>query len=229
MRRRQFLLASGIGAVTALSGCLGSESSPPPRKSNVVTDFEMNDGSLVIDLANSPWVMSRYSGNSGSAGWLSPVGVANAKGKSGGGGGKGASGRGTGGYAKAPRTHHGYAWYHGGDYADDWYEDHGDDVTKYRTTIAALGIAYLGGASRMNDDAPGAGPVPWDEKYGNPKDTVEYDIADRGGNPKSGWYRVGVNLANDNHDFRWECFDLEIDDGTSGGHIGETWKVSPRI
>ncbi|WP_423747135.1 hypothetical protein V5735_21115 (plasmid) [Haladaptatus sp. SPP-AMP-3] len=232
MRRRQFVLASGIGAVAALSGCLGSDSSPPPRKSSVITNFEMQSGSLVIDLVDDPWLMSRYDGNQGSAGMLSPVGIASAKGKNGGGGGRGATGRGSGSYSSAPRTGHGYAWYHGGGYADDWYDDHDDDVTRYQVAIATLGIAYLGSTAQMQDDAPDAGAVPWDKTFRNPSGTVEYDVSGRSGISQDGWYRVGANVmdADGNHNFRWECFDLEIDSGIGDGfNIDEEWKVSPRI
>nr|WP_058826569.1 hypothetical protein [Haloferax sp. Q22] len=59
MKRRTFLRLTGLGAAGGLAGCLGSNS-PPPRKSSVVSDFEASDGSLVVDLADQTWVMSRY-------------------------------------------------------------------------------------------------------------------------------------------------------------------------
>ncbi|SFK64069.1 hypothetical protein SAMN04487950_0330 [Halogranum rubrum] len=230
MRRRTFIAASGFGALTALGGCLGN-SSPPPRKSSVVSEFEMADGSLTVDLADDTWVVSRYEANQQSLASVNPVGVASAKGKGGGGGGRGATGRGSGGYASAPRTRYGHAWYHGGDYADDWYEDHADDVSRYGVGVAALGVAYLGSTSQMEDDAPDAGPVPWDETFQNPNDTVQYDVAEQ--STGDGWYRVGAHIVGDSvdHDFRWECFDLEIDRGFGGDSysIDEQWKVSPRI
>lgn len=228
MRRRTFIAAAGLGAVGALGGCLGN-SSPPPRKSSVVSEFETADSTLSIDLASDTWVMSRYEPNQQSLDGLNPVGVASAKGKSGSGGGRGATGRATGGYSSAPRTGHGYAWYHGGDYADDWYEDHGDEVRRYGVTVAALGVAYLGSTAQMRDDAPDAGPVPWDEEFRTPNGTVEYDLASANGD---GWYRVGANVVGENgHDFRWECYDLEVDStiGSDEYDIEEEWKVSPRI
>ncbi|ELZ80249.1 hypothetical protein C453_19265 [Haloferax elongans ATCC BAA-1513] len=229
MRRRKFLHASGLAALGALAGCIGSKS-PPPRRSSVVSDFEMNNGKLVIDLADETWVTSRYEPNQQSLSGVSPIGVASAKGK-GGGGGRGATGRGSGGYSTAPRTVHGHAWYHGGDYADDWYEDNRGKFDRYKVGIAALGIAYLGGTSQMRDDTPDAGPVPWDETIQNPDETVTYDITDRSEFRRDGWYRVGANIVGDNvnHDFRWECFDLEVDKDTQGFDIEEQWKVSPRI
>lgn len=208
MRRRHFIASAGLGAAAALGGCLGSQEAPPPRKSSVVSEFETNDGSLVVDLADNTWVMSRYEGTQQSLDDLNPVGVAAAAKGGRGGGGRGASGRGSGGYASAPRTTHGHAWYHGGDYADDWYEDHRGDGTRYPVTVAALGIAYLGGTARFRDDAPGPGPVPWDERYPNPEDAVEYDLSN---GSDAGWYRVGAKIVGTetSHDFRWESFDLK--------------------
>jgi hypothetical protein len=232
MRRRNFIIASGLGALGALSGCLGSQS-PPPRKSNVIADLSIQDGSLLVDIADDTWVMSRYESSQQSLSGVSPIGVASAKGGSGGGGGRGSTGRGTGGYSSAPRTRHGYAWYHGGDYADDWYENNGEQVSRYPVGIAALGVAYLGSTDSMQDQAPDAGPVPWDERFENPSDTVQYDISNRSEFRQDGWYRVGANVVGSdvNHDFRWECYDVEVDNGIGGGplEIEEQWKVSPRI
>ena len=229
MRRRQFIVASGLGALTALAGCSGNQS-PPPRKSSVISEFEITDGALAIDIADNTWVMSRYEDTQQSLGRLNPIGVASAQKGRGGSGGRGASGRGSGGYSSAPRTTHGYAWYHGGDYADDWYENHSDDVTRYGVGVAALGIAYLGSTTQMRDNAPDAGAVPWDETFRDPNDTVQYDITDDGRD--AGWYRVGANIVGSEtgHDFRWACYDLEINTGTDDGYtIAEKWKVSPRI
>ncbi|MFC4551338.1 MULTISPECIES: hypothetical protein [Halorussus] len=230
MRRREFLLASGLAAATALAGCSGN-AAPPPRKSNVVSNVETTDTALRIDLADQAWVMSRYDGGGSQSladpddvGGFGPVGVAGAKGK-GGGGGRGATGRGTGGYSKAPRTHHGRAWFHGGGYADDWYENHSDEVSKYPVAVAALGVAYLGSSFAFQDDKPGPGPVNWDEVYRNPDDAVKHPIS------QDGWYRVGTRIEGEKsgHDFRWESIDLEVKDAGSGYEIGEEWKVSPRI
>ena len=231
MRRREFIAGTGLAAASALAGCTGSKS-PPPRKSNVIETVEITDGDLRIATEDDTWVMSRYDSGDGqqaladpgAVGSLSPVGAASAKGK-GGGGGRGATGRGSGGYSTAPRTHHGRAWYHGGDYADDWYEDHDDEVRKYGVAVAALGVAYLGTNARFQDDRPGAGRVPWDETFSNPGDAETYSI------DRQGWYRVGAHVEGEdvNHDFRWESVDLEVERSGSGYEIDEEWKVSPRI
>lgn len=230
MRRRHFIAAAGIGALSALGGCLGNDT-PPPRKSSVVSDFEVQSGTLVVDFATDKWVMSRYDGAQQSSAMVSPIGVASAKGSSGGGGGRGSTGRGTGGYTSAPRTSHGHAWYHGGDYADDWYEDHEDEVARYPVTVAALGVAYLGSTDQMREEAPDAGAVPWDQEFQNPSETVRYDVTSRSESPQAGWYRIGANIVgtDPDHDFRWECYDLEIDDTATGFSLNEQWKVSPRI
>jgi hypothetical protein len=233
MRRRQFIVGTGLAAASALAGCTGGDQSPPPRKSNVIETVDVSDGALSIDVDGDTWVVSRYDSTDDgqqaladpdSVGALSPVGAASAKGK-GGGGGRGATGRGTGGYSSAPRTHHGRAWYHGGDYADDWYENHGDEVQKYGVVVAALGVAYLGSDAQFQSDKPGPGRVPWDETFSNPSDAETYSI------DRQGWYRVGAHIRGEdvNHDFRWEAVDVEVDRSGSSYEIAEKWKVSPRI
>lgn len=230
MRRRKFLLGTGVAAATALAGCTGS-SSPPPRKSNVISGIDAQNNNIQIDIADNTWVQSRYDAGGSQAladpddvGGLSPVGKASAKGK-GGGGGRGATGRGSGGYSSAPKTTHGRAWFHGGAYTDDWYDDHEDEVTRYSVAIAALGVAYLGSNAQFQDDKPGAGDVPWDEVYRDPDDAVEYPI------DRQGWYRVGANIRGQqsNHDFRWEAVDFQLEGSGSNYEITEQWKVSPRI
>lgn len=230
MRRRTFLLGTGVAATTALAGCTG-DSSPPPRKSNVIAGIQANSGSLRIDVADDTWVMSRWDAGGSQAladpddvSGFSPVGSASAKGK-GGSGGRGATGRGTGGYGKAPKIGHGRAWYHGGDYADDWYEEHGDEVTKYGVAVASIGVAYLGTNAEFQDDKPGAGKVPWNEMYLDPNDAVKHPV------DRAGWYRVGAHIEGEQsgHNFRWEAIDLELDRSGSGYEIAEKWKVSPRI
>ncbi|MFC4451599.1 hypothetical protein [Halorussus aquaticus] len=232
MRRREFIAGTGIVAASALAGCTGSKS-PPPRKSNVFETIETKGGKLRVALEDNTWVKSRYDGGGQNAladpddvGGLSPVGGARAKGK-GGGGGRGATGRATGGYTSAPKTGHGRAWWHGGDYADDWYEDHRDDVSKYGVGVATIGVAYLGSSAAMKDDKPGAGPVPWDCRVDNPDDTEACQIG------TDGWYRVGAELRGKNgHDFDWECVDLKVDEtiGSDAGYeVEKQWKVSPRI
>jgi hypothetical protein len=241
MRRREFIAGTGLVAASALAGCTGS-SSPPPRKSNVFQNIRATDGKLKVNLEDNTWVKSRYDGGGQNAladpdevgglasldkvGGLSPVGGARAKGK-GGAGGRGATGRANGGYGSAPKTHHGRAWWHGGAYADDWYDDHDDEISRYGVAVSAIGIAYLGSEFEMEDDAPGAGPVPWDCRVNNPDDTEACTIG------TDGWYRVGAELRGQNgHDFDWECVDLKVDEtyGSDGGYeVEREWKVSPRI
>ncbi|WP_276302455.1 hypothetical protein [Halorussus lipolyticus] len=235
MRRREFIAGTGLAAVSALAGCSGS-SSPPPRKSNVFEQIRATDGKLKISLEGNTWVKSRYDGGGqndladpetdGGLADLSPVGSARAKGK-GGAGGRGATGRADGGYSSAPKTGHGRAWWHGGAYADDWYDDHEDEVSRYGVGVATLGVAYLGSDFEMEDDAPGAGPVPWDCRTNDPDGTEACQI------DTDGWYRVGAELRGQNgHDFDWECVDLKVDDalGSDAGYeVEKQWKVSPRI
>ena len=234
MRRREFIAGTGLVAASALAGCSGS-SSPPPRKSNVFQEIQTTEGALKIELEDNTWVKSRYDGGGQSdladpstgdgLADLSPVGGARAKGK-GGAGGRGATGRADGGYGSAPKTGHGRAWWHGGAYANNWYDDHEDDVSKYGVAVAALGVAYLGSDFEMEDDAPGAGPVPWDCRIESPDETAACDVR------TDGWYRVGAELRGQNgHDFDWECVDLKVDEniGDSGYEVEKEWKVSPRI
>ncbi|MFC7078758.1 hypothetical protein [Halorussus caseinilyticus] len=234
MRRREFIAGTGLVAASALAGCSSGSSSPPPRKSNVFRNIETENGKLQIDLEENTWVVSRYDSDGQSAladpnevGGFSPVGSARAKGK-GGSGGRGATGRADGGYSSAPKTGHGRAWWHGGAYADDWYDDHDDDVSRYSVTAATLGVAYLGSDFEMEDDAPGAGPVPWDCRVSDPDGTETCEIR------RDGWYRVGAELVGgpNNHDFEWECVDLKVDEGLgtdAGYEVEKQWKVSPRI
>lgn len=233
MRRREFILGTGLVATSALAGCTGNKS-PPPRKSNVFEEIRTTNGKLDIQLEDNTWVQSRYEaedrqndlGNADTLGDLSPVGGARAKGK-GGAGGRGATGRADGGYSNAPKTHHGRAWLYGGAYANSWYDDHDDEVSKYGVTVSTIGVAYLGSSFEMDDDAPGPGPVPWDCRIESPDDEVTCDMQD------DGWYRVGAEIRGpDGHDFDWESVDLEVDD-TLGSEdeyeVEKEWKVSPRI
>lgn len=231
MRRRQFVVGTGLAVASALAGCTDDNDSPPPRRSNVIETIELADGDLRIAPEDDTWVMSRYDpddqqalADPDSVGGLSPVGAASAKG-GGGGGGRGATGRGSGGHSSAPRTGHGRAWFHGGAYADDWYDDHDDEVREYSVVVAALGVAYLGTDAEFQDDRPGPGRVPWDETFSDPGDAETYSI------DREGWYRVGAHVEgeNVNHDFRWESVDLAVDSSASGYEIDEKWKVSPRI
>jgi hypothetical protein len=231
MRRRTFLHGAAAGGLAALAGCsvLGGSTSPP-RRSDAVDTIRMQDGALQIDLADQPYVESRQDADAPvvqrrlDLSALSPVGRAAAKGK-GGGGGKGATGRGSGGYSSAPRTHRGRAKYHGGAYGDDWREDHEDEVRRYRAAITAVGVAYLGSQLEFQDDKPGAGPVPWDDRVRTPDDTLSYDVG------RPGWYRVGSHMEarGGNTDFGWEAVDVQVQDEGSSMAIEEKWKVSPRL
>lgn len=186
---------------------------------------------LRIDLARRAWVLSRYVPTKdlpASADLaFSPVGVAAAKGGGLGGskGGRGATGRGSGGYSSAHKTTHGWAWWHGGAYADDWYDDHDDETTRYDVRIRSVGIKRFGSSSEFRDNRPDAGPVPWDREYDSPDDFVEHAVQ------KPGWYRVGAHIVGKrvNHDFKWECVDFELVPSGSGYEVTNEWKVSPRI
>lgn len=235
MYRRRFIAAAGLTAATALSGCLfGRDEAPPPRKSNVFERIEARDSTLRIDIADDPWVLSRYEssadvrvpGSLGSRGQrFNPAGVAEAKGGIFGSGGRGATGRAAGGYSSAPKTTHGWAWWHWGDYADDWYEDHRDEIERYGVTVAAIGVAYFGSTSEYRDNRPGAGPVAWNETYESPTDLVEHSIE------IPGWYRVGGHIVGEtvDHDFRWEAVDFEVVSDGTGYEMKNEWKISPRI
>ena len=256
MERRDLLNTSGIIAVsglTALAGCSGADdTAPPPRKSNVIDEVSLgqNGSTLTIDPVpqEDQWVQSRrdlYEGKnttaektttsedtsteSASLSGLSPIGIASAA------KGRGATGRGAGGFSSAPRTSNGRAWFFGGAYANSWYNEHDDEVEKYPTRVAQLGIAYVGTNEEFEEQNPGPGPVSWDETYDNPDpDTpIETDVADL----RDGWYRVGANIVVDNRgtgneettNLGWECIDIRVEDNGSGKEITERWKVSPRI
>lgn len=238
MRRRRFLQASGAVALGAAAGCLG-DSSPPPRKSNALSDVDLRSTpertELRVDLADDPWVVSRYDSGSSSSlraplallGRLSPVGLARAKGGGKSGGGSGATGRGTGGYATAPRTGNGYAWYHGSDDSDDWYENHADEVRRYGAVIGAVGVAYLGRNAEYVDDPPDPGPVNWDRTVDDPSEAVTFQAANEG------WYRTGAKLVGErvDHSFGWASVDVHVEEDVvdDGMRIEEEWKVSPRV
>ncbi|WP_302083722.1 hypothetical protein [Salinibaculum rarum] len=236
MRRRKFLVAAGTAASIGIAGCLGGAKAPPPRKSNVLQDLEATAGKVEINTEDDTWVMSRYDSGSnaqqniGNAAGsfltsVSFIGVASAKGK-GAAAGRGVTGRAAGGYTKAPRTHHNRAWLYAGDYTDDWYEEHEEDVEKYPVEIATLGVAFLGSTEEFKDDKPGPGAVPWDETYENPQDIETYDVE------QEGWYRVGAKLVGENveQDFKWEAVDFKlVEDDTGGYKVAKQWKVSPRI
>ncbi|RRJ33526.1 hypothetical protein [Halocatena pleomorpha] len=221
MHRRRFLRVIGATALPVLAGC-SSDETPPPRKSSVVEQLETNDGMIRIDLADRVWVLSRYTPPRSSID--APVGVAAAKG-GGGGSVRGATGRAGGGHVNAPRTNHGWAWWHGGDYADDWYDDHEDETSRYSVRIEKVGVRSFGSDAVFKKDRPGAGPVDWDWTYRSPKDRIDHPLR------KPGWYRVGAHIVGKkvDHDFQWECVDFKVSSVGQSYAIQNEWKVSPRI
>lgn len=232
-RRRLLRGVAGAGALAALAGCSILGNPPPPRRSDVINSIKVKAGQFRIDLSEQPWVESRKEAGAtvvqgtvdgGPLAGVFPIGRAAAKGK-GGGGGKGATGRGSGGYSSAPRTGKGRAKYHGGAYTDDWRDDHRESLDRYRVSIVAVGVAYLGSQFEFQDDKPGAGPVPWDKLVDTPSDPITYPVE------QSGWYRVGAHLEENGGgtDFGWEAVDLQVDRTAGGMEKDETWKVSPRV
>lgn len=249
--RRTLLTMGGVvatGGLTTLAGCAESSTEPPPRKSNVIDEIELStEGSrLLIDPYGDSdrWVKSRRdlavetsseSGDqtettesivtSSALASLSPVGTARAA------KGRGATGRGSGGYSSAPRTANGRAWFWGGSYANGWYDDHNDEVTRYPVNIATLGVAYIGSNARFEEQDPGPGPINWDDTYSSPSDD---EIETSAGDLRPGWYRIGANIIvaegpDDGTDLGWECIDIRVEQTADGKNITERWKVSPRI
>lgn len=220
MHRRRFLAVTGSVSLMMLAGC-SSDKAPPPRESSVVESITTRDTTMSIDLVDRAWVLSRYEG---SGARLAPVGVVAAKG-GGSGGGRGATGRAAGGHAGAPRTTHGWAWWHGGDYADDWYDKHDDETERYRVELEEIGVRHFGSDSEFKNDRPGAGPVDWDQTYRNPGDRIDHPIK------QQGWHRVGAHIVGKrtDHDFDWECVDLKVVPEGDGYAVKNEWKISPRI
>lgn len=245
MQRREFLRAAGaLGAAGAVAGCLGGGAAPPPRQSEVFEQIQAQGEKLQIQIEPNPAVESRADVSAPSAqrriaggdvldldalgravGALSPVGVASAA-KGRGGGGRGATGRGTGGARTAPTGTHGRAKYHGGDYGDDWRENHQNDIEYYRARVATVGIARIGSPLDQGSELPGAGPVDWDETWDvSAGEKVSYDVS------VEGWYRTGSHLVapEGGHDFGWEAVDSKVVETGSGFEVQERWKVSPRL
>lgn len=222
MYRRRFLAAIGATALTVVAGC-SSDEEPPPRKSSVVERLETKDKSIRIDLTDQAWVLSRYTASSSADARIAPVGAVAAKG-GGAGSARGATGRGSGGHGNAP-TIHGWAWWHGGDYADDWYEEHEDETTKYSVQIKEIGVRHFGSDDAFQDNRPDAGPVDWDWSYQFPDRRIDHPIR------KSGWYRVGAHIVGKkvNYDFNWESIDFEVSPKGQSYTVENEWKVSPRI
>ncbi|MFC6976855.1 hypothetical protein ACFQL1_22540 [Halomicroarcula sp. GCM10025709] len=233
MDRRSFLRSGsaliGGTALSALAGCSGGSSSPPPRRAQVFEGVSLSGTQLQIQFVSNPRVESRVETVDGSLalGQLSPVGVASAQ--------KGARGatRGSGAYSNAPRGRHGWAVWHGGDY-DDWREEHDDELRMYPAAISAAGVAYLGSDQRYENDPPDAGPVPWDTQWSSAQNgashTVALSEAAPSSSPQEGWYRVGTKLVGEesNADFGWQGADFEIDNNGSW-QIDKSWHVRPRV
>jgi len=252
MNRRDYLRTCGIaavGGIGALTGCLGSDSESPPRKSNVIEEVAVEEGALVIDPYgdDEQWITTRRdinlqsssvdeeSSESGTLASVSPVGVAEAA------KGRGATGRGSGGYSSAPRTHNGRAWYGAGTAAgtgtttNDWYDENEQEVKRVPADIATIGVAYVGTNERFQEQAPGPGPLEWDEEYENPGTSgqIESRLPEEEG---QGWYRVGSEVkveeseveSGENVNLGWECIDVRIEQGL-GLSITERWKVSPEV
>lgn len=219
-----------------MAGCLfGGNNSPPPRRSEVFDDVALEGSQLQIQLHSDVEVESRRE-NQGAldagdaAANVAPVGAARAA--------KGAGGRGTGGYSSAPKhPRHGWAIWHGGDYADDWREDHRDEIQMYDATVATLAVAYLGTDSDYENDAPGPGPgeVSWGKTWEDPDNgaSASADIAavSPGDTPREGWYRVGTELVSRDGsvDFGWQAVDFEVDQQSGGWAIEKAWYVKPRV
>lgn len=225
MYRRRFLAAIGTTVLTVVAGCTSDETeTPPPRKSSVVEQIETKNGSIRISLVDDAWVLSRITASSSGNAQIAPVGVV--AGKSGGSGSaRGATGRAGGGHGSAPRTIHGWAWWHGGDYTDDWYEDHEDETTEYPVQIKAIGVRHFGSDAKFQKNRPSAGPVDWDWTYRFPENRIDHPLR----NP--GWYRVGAHIVGKkvDHGFNWECIDFEVSSVGQSYTVENEWKVSPRI
>jgi hypothetical protein len=236
MDRRKFLQSSaGLVAAASLAGCSGGgDTPPPPRRSRVFADVSIQQQAVSVQLVQQPRVESRKAvGNDGNLasllGGLSPVGVASAQK-----GGRGATGRGKGGYSSAPKGRHGWALWHGHDDADDWREEHDDEIRMYPADVSKMGLAYLGTDDQYEDDPPGPGPVPWDESWDDPEEgteaTASLGAVSPGSTPAEGWYRVGVRLVHEDGgaDFGWQGVDLEVDKEGSW-IVDKAWHVKPRV
>jgi hypothetical protein len=230
MNRRTYLRTCGIaaaGGLATLAGCSGNNQ-PPPRESSVIEEIDVNGDALVIDLESdsNQWIKTREELDAatsigGTVSSLSPVGVASAR--------KGATSRGSrSGYRNAPDSPtNGRAWWGGGDYVDDWYEDHRGEIDRVPVGVAAIGVAYLGTNDEFKENPPGPGKPDesWDKTYDDPSGTVKPDLASNG----AGWYRIGAKVtpeAGGSLAKPWEAVDLRVD---GNGNVEENWKVSPKI
>lgn len=237
MDRRTFVRGGvGLAAGTGLAGCLGLGSeAPPPRKAKVFDDVTVSGSTLQVKLLAQPEVESRATGGSSDPAEttavesLVPVGVARAAK-----GGRGATGRGSGGYSSAPKGRHGWAVWHGGDYEDEWREEHDDELRMYPANVALLGAAWLGTTARYEDEAPGPGEEPLDRRWSDPEEGTTKRVDLRELSPTStlreGWYRLEVDLESRDGDvdFGKQSADVKVDD-EGNGQIEKAWHVKPRV
>lgn len=233
MNRRRFLRGSaGLAAGVGLAGCsiLGS-TAPPPRKAKVFDSVDLQGTTLTVALRSDVVVESRREESQGDVvaagflGGLSPVGVARAA--------KGAGNRGAGGYSSAPKGRHGWAVWHGSNDDDDWRENHSDELRMYDATVATLGLAYVGSDNAYENDPPGPGPVPWDQRVNDPEQGAQMQVGLgelAGGTPREGWYRVGTELvsADGSMNFGWQAADFEVDN-EGRWIVDKAWHVKPRV
>lgn len=241
MNRRNFIAAIGTATTIAIAGCSTETETPPPRKSNVIENVEINNGEIVVEQPgdNDQWVASRRDLDGapevdpgGILAALSPIGTVEAKGR----GGRGSTARGgkSGkGFKSAPKTRRGRGRYGGGTYVGVWYDDHEDEVEAYPVEVQELSVVYIGTDEEFTEMNPGPGAFNnWDETVRNPDQTTTISVGDL----EPGWYRVGANVALDadgsgleGTDFGWEAIDIRVEDTGSGPEITKRWKVSPRI
>ena len=227
MRRRNFLRIGTVAGALGLAGCIGGGgggSNPPPRRAEVYDTIATSDGDIVVELTGDPRVESRADEASLALSVGLPVGRAAAQK---GGRGSGATGRGSGGWAGAPKRG-GRAIYHGHDDDDDWREDHRDEISWYGAAISAVGIGYMGTREQYSDDPPPAGPLAeWDQRWTDVQ--ADQQLSMDVGRP--GWYRVGTNLTHESADqnFGWESVDFRVDPAGEGYEVENPWQVAPRL
>jgi hypothetical protein len=240
MKRRTFIAGLTSTGLISIAGCTSTSETPPPRRSDVIENIEIENNELVIEQYedSEQWVASRrelseVNANTVSTGIssLSPIGVAEAKGR----GGRGATSRGSGGrsFSSAPKTRSGRGFYGGGPYVGTWYNDHDDEVERYPVDVKNLGVAYIGTNEEFSELNPGPGEINnWNESLTDPDEEIAVSVNEL----ESGWYRVGADVALDASgsgvdevDFGWEAVDVRVEETSAGKEITERWKVSPRI
>lgn len=247
MQRRRFLVGSGIalGGALGTAGCFGAATNSPPRESKVFGNIEATADGISATLEDQPMVQSRRDmgsavRNDRSAGALAaaaPVGIARgqetAQQTS-------SDPRGLGQADAAPRGRNGRAKWRGGDY-QEWWDQHGDEVTEYEATVASAGFFYYGPTETFRSQLPGPGPLDW----GLSINAVEENTIAWGVDAREGWYRIGALLERGSVDLGWEAVDFEVrradTQTTAAGNetssqtteptyeIVTQWKVSPGL